>query len=139
MFQTFSLALELNNTLALSLACLHTVTITFKPPEHNQSLISKQLEQKTIRQFLLFHPFLSFFFFFISPKNVPQLILLGDSGSGDDCDISSGFKSLESLDERLFENDRLTNKELNKEGTPHHHSSSGLMSYKLSSALLLFF
>lgn len=43
-----------------------------------------------------------------------NLILRGDSGIGDDFDVSAGSESHESQNEMLFENEILTNKELLK-------------------------
>lgn len=46
-----------------------------------------------------------------------NLILRGDSGIGDDFDVSAGSESHESQNEMLFENEILTNKELFKKSS----------------------
>lgn len=46
-----------------------------------------------------------------------NLILRGDSGIGDDFDVSAGSESHESQNEMLFENEILTNKELLKKSS----------------------
>lgn len=47
-------------------------------------------------------------------KQKKNFILRGDSGIGDDFDVSAGSESHESPNEMLFENEILTNKELLK-------------------------
>lgn len=48
------------------------------------------------------------------PEQKKDLILRGDSGIGDDFDVSAGSESHEAQNEMLFENEILTNKELLK-------------------------